>query len=228
MNHPSYTRAALFFVIVIIATLASPENGSAAEKVRGSGVVRTEQRLVPHFTTVESACIANVVIERGEHDSITVEAEDNILPLIETKVANRKLTLTTKNNASISITKGISFRITARELSGVSISGRGRVVANKVDAKSFAVNISGSGGVELGGKAESLNVTIGGSGSVNSLRMPVRTADVEVTGSGKIFVHASERLVANIVGNGSVEYAGNPQVTKRITGTGRVYPRPGN
>src|SRR5688500_548776 len=98
MNQSSYTRAASSFVIAIIAMLVPPANGSAGEKVRGSGVLRTEQRLVPHFTTVESACIANVVIERGEHDSITVEAEDNILPLIETKVANRKLTLTTKNN----------------------------------------------------------------------------------------------------------------------------------
>jgi hypothetical protein len=208
--------------------LVSAGTTFAGETVRGSGVLRTEQRLVPHFTTIESACTANVVIERGEHDSITVEAEDNILPLIETKVTDRKLTLTTKNNASISITKGISFRITARELNGVSISGRGRIVANRVDAKSFAVKISGAGGVELGGKAESLDITISGSGSVNSLRVPVRAAEVELTGSGKVFVHATDRLVANIVGNGAVEYAGNPHVMKRITGAGRVYPRPGN
>jgi hypothetical protein len=226
MNHRSGSRAASF--IIFIAMLVLPGAGFAGEQVRGSGVVRIEQRLVPHFTTIESACMANVVIERGEHDSITVEAEDNILPLIETKVADRKLTLTTKSNASIGITRGISFRITARELKGVSISGTGSVVANKVDAKSFAINISGTGKVELSGKAESLDVTISGSGSVNALRMPVRSAEADVTGSGKIFVNAADRLIANIVGNGYVEYAGNPQVTKRITGTGRVYPRPGN
>jgi hypothetical protein len=199
--------------------------GCEAETVRGSGVVKSETREVKDFGIIESAGSGDVRVERGDTDSLTIEADDNILPLIETMVHDGKLKLKTKNNVNLSTTRPISYRITTRRLDGVTIAGSGNVEATNVEAKSFAIAIAGAGNVNASGTADSLDITITGSGSVDALRLPARTVKAVVTGEGRITVSAAEKLEANIVGDGSIDYVGSPQVTKHIVGSGRVSPK---
>jgi hypothetical protein len=224
MNHPLPIRIPLF--LGMIALLALSGMGCEGETVRGSGVMKTESRDVKDFSVIECTGSGDVRVERGETDSLTVEADDNILPLIETTVKDGKLKLKTKNNVNVSTTKPISYRITARQLHGVTIAGAGDVATTNVEAKSFAITIAGSGNVSASGTTDSLDITITGSGSVDAIRMPAKTVKAVVTGEGRITVSASEKLEANIVGDGSIDYVGNPQVTKRVVGSGRVSAKP--
>ena len=46
-----------------------------------------------------------------------------------------------------------------------------------------------------------------------------------MAGAGQVVVRAEKTLKASISGAGSVEYIGDPQVTERISGAGRVRRR---
>ena len=58
--------------------------------LRGSGDVITETRQVSNFTRIELDGSGDVEIVFGNKESITIEAEDNIMPLIETKGIKRE------------------------------------------------------------------------------------------------------------------------------------------
>ena len=191
-------------------------------RVRGSGVVKTESRDVNGFSEIALSAIGEVHVERSDKDSLTVEAEDNVLPLLETTVKDGKLTLSPKNNSSISPTKPIVYRITARQLDAVSISGSGSMNATNVHAKTFSIAVSGSGKVNASGKADSLKIGISGSAAADTSNLPVASARISVSGSGKVVVNAKETLDVSVVGSGSIDYLGNPKIQKRITGAGRV------
>lgn len=202
--------------------LLVPCPGCNGETIRGSGVVKSETRDVADFSEIESAGSGDVRVERGDEDSLTVEADDNILPLIETTVKDGKLKLKIKDNVSVNTTKPILFRITTRKLNAVAIAGAGNLDAKNVDATSFSITISGSGAITASGKTETLAITISGSGSVDTLGLPAKSVEATVTGDGDIDVHAAEKLDVNIVGSGSIEYSGSPQITRRIVGSGNI------
>lgn len=51
---------------------------------------------------------------------------------------------------------------------------------------------------------------------------PVKTAVVNISGSGDARLRVSEALDVTITGSGDVEYHGDPQVNSNISGSGKV------
>ena len=218
---------ALVLALICAVVVASAIAGCAelnTQTVRGSGVVATETRDVSGFSGVQVTGHGNVVIEQTSTDSLSIEAEDNILPLLETTVENGVLHLRTKRGVSLQSTRPVHYRVTVKSLTGVGISGSGDVKATNVDTDRLAARITGSGSADLAGRADQLEVTIAGSGSWNAADLKSKTARVTISGSGDAAVNAADRLDATITGSGSVQYAGNPTVEKRITGSGSVSP----
>ena len=59
---------------------------AAAETLAGSGRLVTETRAVSGFTGISLAMPGHVEVTQGDTESLTVTADDNVLPLIETVV----------------------------------------------------------------------------------------------------------------------------------------------
>jgi hypothetical protein len=202
-------------------------NGCAtgcADRVRGSGVVKVEPRDVAGFSEVKVRGSGDVTIavDSSGTESLTVEAEDNLLPLLTSDVEDGVLVLGVREGANVSATRPIRYRLTARELNGVSVSGSGSVRASGINAAKFVASISGSGGMDLSGAADEMRLTISGSGSYDAAHLRAKSARVKISGSGDANVNASESLEAHISGSGSVRYGGNPKVEKHIAGSGSV------
>ena len=60
---------------------------SACGVVGGSGKVETETRQVSGFTAIDLTGTGEVTIEQGETESLTIEADDNVLPALTSKVS---------------------------------------------------------------------------------------------------------------------------------------------
>ena len=193
--------------------------------VRGSGVMASETRPVSGFSEVALSGTGDVHIAQSGQESLTIEAEDNLLPLLETFVDQGRLTLRTKPGVSISPTRTIRYRITVARLDAASISGSGKIVAEGVDSDRFTTSISGSGSMTLAGKAKAIDLSISGSGSYDASNLVSRTGRVSISGSGSGVVNASEELDVAISGSGSVEVLGKPYVEQHISGSGRVSMR---
>ena len=117
------TRIAVVAAAVALAPLAGCQ--ALGPQVVGSGVVATEDREVAAFHALAVSGAADVIITPGDAPALTIEAEDNLLPLIRSDVEDGKLVLGFKPNTSVRTTRPVVFRLTARELDAVSFSGSG-------------------------------------------------------------------------------------------------------
>ena len=198
-----------------------------AERVTGSGVIKSEQRQVAGFNEVKlrGSGELTITVDPDGPESLVVEADDNLLPLLTSEVRGDELVLGIRNNTNIHATRPIRYRVTAKELNAIGSAGSGSIRASGIAAKRFHADISGSGGMDLSGSADEAEFTISGSGSYDAAHLRTRAARVRISGSGDATVNASEQLEANIAGSGSVRYAGNPKVEQHIAGSGSVARR---
>lgn len=210
-------------VLLLLLFVTACDDVLDAGGVRGSGDVITESREVSGFSEIAVLGSGVVVVEVDGTESLTIEAENNIMPLLTTEVRNGRLELGPKS--SISPTRQITYTISAAALEGVSISGSGDISATGVDADSFTVEISGSGRVEPTGTTTELTVEIAGSGDYEGEGLVAQLGEVTVSGSGNVFVNVTDQLDVTISGSGDVRYMGSPSVSSSISGSGEMSQR---
>ena len=190
---------------------------------RGSGTMAIEARDVSGFSEIDLSGSGMVLVSVTGTESLTVEAEDNILPLLTTEVSDGRLIL--GENQSILPTRDIVYTVTVINLEAVTVSGSGSVAAVDVAANRFEVDISGSGTVTPEGVSERLDVSISGSGAFKGEALVSATGTVSVSGSGEALVNVTDDLDADVSGSGTVGYIGDPTVSTSISGSGEVSRR---
>ena len=213
-----FVRRAFF---VLLGALSA---SSCLVGVQGSGNVVTESREVSGFNEIVLGGSGRVEVEVTGTQSLTIEAEDNIMPLLETQVSDGRLVL--GNTRNISPTVDVVYTITAATLDGLDISGSGVVVATGIDGTDFNVDISGSGNVQLEGTLSALlTVSISGSGEFDGESLTSPEGRVDVSGSGSAVVNVTDSLAVDVSGSGDVEYLGSPSLDTDVSGSGTVSPR---
>jgi hypothetical protein len=192
--------------------------------VRGSGNVITEMRDVTGFSEIVVGGSGVVRVDVTGTESLSIEAEDNIMPLLETTVTNGRLVLDTTR--SISPTVDVVYTITAATLEGLEVSGSAAVDASGIDATDFSVHISGSGDVVAAGTLDGLlSISISGSGEFDGESLTAPDGNVEISGSGSAVVDVTENLEVSVSGSGNVDYLGTPAVDIDTSGSGNVSQR---
>jgi len=211
---------------------------------RGSGNVITQTREVEDFTAIEMDYPAQVTVTQGDSVSVQIEAEDNVLPGLQTRVRNDTLEVFYKvsEGKHVNPTKAVKITIVVKDLKevdfesageltlngietdelDVSVSGAGNLKVNDLVAKEFAVNLSGAGSMHANGEANDFKLTISGFGSFNGKDLQTTTTRITLSGAGSATVWVEDELDATISGAGSVNYYGSPSVTKRVSGVGNV------
>jgi hypothetical protein len=213
-----------------------------AERIRGSGKIVSEPRNVRGFSEVSLRGSGELTISQGNTESLTVEADDNILPKIDTVVEGDKLSIGVERGVSISPSRTIRYTLTVRDLSNVELSGSGTIRAGAVRSDDFQIKlsgsgeiridglsassvrsqISGSGDIELRGKVFQQEVRISGSGDYIASELQSDSTSVATSGSGDARVWAEKELSVRISGSGDVDYQGDPSVSKHVSGSGNV------
>ena len=200
--HAINRTSALFISLVAIVVLGSAAWGEREEPVQGSGVAKTEPRDVGEFDKVHLNGSPNVNIVIGDQRSVTVTADDNLLPVIDTVVEDG--TLVIGGNQSYRTRLGVTVEITVPSLDAVAVHGSGDVKAKGLDAEKFKAEIQGSGDISVAGRAEELEVEIQGSGDVKLDELAAKRAAVEVLGSGDSTINVSDELTVHVAGSGDV------------------------
>jgi len=199
----------------------------SSQRVEGSGVAARESRSVSGFTSIEIAGAADAAVSFGDTESVVVETDDNILPLITTEVSGGKLVINTRSNTNFSTELGIKVTVTMKELEAAEVSGSGNMTLIGVPGGAVQVEISGSGNITAAGVADSVEVNLDGSGNILCGELQAKTAVIRLDGSGNVAVYASQSLDAAIGGSGNVQYGGDPtQLQTSVTGSGSIDPMP--
>lgn len=191
---------------------------------QGSGNVVTESREVSDFTEVDLEGSGQVDLEVTGSETLSIEAEDNIIPLLETEVRDGRLHLGARS--SVSPTTEIIYTMTATNLDGIAVSGSGQIKVVGVDSTDLRIKISGSGDVEVTGEVSGmLSVSISGSGGYSGEGLLAANGSVDVSGSGNAVVNVTDNLDISLSGSGDIEYIGEPSVDIDESGSGSVIQR---
>jgi hypothetical protein len=197
-------------------------SSSQGDTSNETGGVTSEARDVSGFNEVELKGVGNLSLEQTGSESLTVEAEEDVLPKIRTEVENKRLIISPERNTSINTTKPINYKLTVKDLNTLEVSGSGNVEAEDINTDELAVTIGGAGDVEIRGSADSQEVEISGSGEYRAGDLESKEATIDVKGSGLATVNVSDELEAEVSGSGSVEYIGDPTVQQEVSGAGEV------
>jgi hypothetical protein len=213
-----------------------------AETVKGNGVVRTQARTASGFTGIALAIGARVELKQGASESVIVEADENLLPLIATKVDGGSLEIRpVRDNLNLQ-SNAIKVTVQARQIDALAIGGSGAILADalkagplklelggsglidirRLDADRLHVAIGGSGNVKLAGTAKRASVSIGGSGNVDAPSLIAQNAQVSVAGSGDATIAVRSSLEATVAGSGNIRFRGDPSVSQTTVGSGRI------
>ena len=214
----SFATLAAVVLIALVTAGCSSGGGGGTE---GSGNVQTQTRQVPPFTAIDFSGAGTVTVEQTGTDSLQVEADENIQPLLTSEVQGTTLKLGVRPDANIGRAT-VNYRITVAQLGGIVLSGAGTVTATGVDGADLSLANSGAGSVTVSGRTEALNVDLIGLGAVDARGLVAQTADVSVGGAGTATVNAARTLDARITGVGNIVYVGNPAVTQNVSGFGTV------
>ena len=110
------------------------------------------------------------------------------------------------------------------ETVSIKHSSSGNVRTILEDGIKLNAILSGSGRIDLSGEAVKVDYTLNSSGRIDALNLVSFDAIASSSGSGKIFVWATDFLEATISGSGDIIYRGDPRLSFRITGSGSLRP----
>ena len=166
--------------------------------------------------------MGEVSISEGAEESLSIEAAGNLLPSLTSDVVDGTLRLGHRTGVEILPDSPIRYKVTVKDLAGVTLSGAGMIIADGVDAPELAVDLSGSGVVRLSGSAERQQVDVSGLGRYEAAGFESDVVTAAISGAGEAFVIARRELDVNITGSGTLTYSGDPQVRQSISGSGKV------
>jgi hypothetical protein len=196
------------------------ENG-----LRGSGIAKTETREVTGFSSISSKSFGKITVQQTGKESLTITADDNILPLLESRVADNILYLTIAKDVNMNPRKPIEFVVDVKSLKSLNIDGFGSVEVKGFQGKNLSVSLNGMGSITIAGSVDVLQLNLAGVGNFNGEEFKTKQATVKHSGVGSAVVNVSEQLDATVSGVGSVEYIGSPQVRKSVKGVGSLKKR---
>jgi hypothetical protein len=231
------------FALPVPAHAVTITIGGDGNMVAGSGKEVGVARQVGAFSQLRLDSSVDVQAHQGTTPSVTVHADDNIEPLIETAVDGDTLVVRMKKGSSFRTHHKVVVDVVFTSLTAVqqrgsgdlhidkisgpkfesSISGSGDLNIENAQVGAFALSIAGSGDVIISGSADEARFGIAGSGDINARNFPARKVSISISGSGDAHVNATEALEAKVAGSGDVTYSGRPKdVSRRVSGSGSI------
>ena len=218
----------LFLVLAASLTTACQFDINLGQ-VNGNGNVLTEERPVSEsFTAIRGSAGLDVVLEQGDEAKIVVEADENLLDIIETEIVEGKLKIGTKEN--IGRSKAKKVYVTYTSLNTIEASSGADVIANSVVksenltldcssgsdlevdifAKYVIAETSSGADLKVSGKATNLDASASSGSDLNAKDLLVINCTADVSSGAEITVNVKEKLISETSSGGDVHYYGNP------------------
>ncbi len=106
----------------------------------------------------------------------------------------------------------------------VTIIGAAKGDIESLQETNLTLDVSGNGELRCSGNVTELTLNSSGSGKFDCEDLIANNVKITVTGNGDAVVHAVDSLNVNISGSGSVQYIGDPEIKKQVTGSGTIKP----
>ena len=201
--------------------------GGTGPQIEGTGVMKTEVRPLEPFTSIVLTDIESslLVIERTGEESLTVTAEENLLPMFISEVRDGVLYLSFAKGNSFH-GKRPTYKVTVKELRHIHVQGGVAIEAKNLESEKLSILVEGAAAGNLSGRVDDLTIEIKGAGMLSAGDLKAKRAKVSVQGAGQVTVNASGELDAEVSGAGMIWYIGEPKLKSNVNGLGLIKRKP--
>ncbi len=234
----------ILIALVVATTITSCHFDINLGQIDGNGNVVTEERYVSSgFDQVKGSAGIDVFLTQGTEEKIVVEADENLVDIIETEIVNGRLTIGTSNNKSIGRCKSRKVHVTYVSLNSIAASSGADVIANSV-VKNETITLDASSGADLEvevlakevyaetssgadirvtGKASKLVADASSGSDLDAKNLKVLKCNAEASSGADVTVNVKENLKASASSGGDINYYGDPAaVTNNGSRSGSV------
>jgi len=226
-------KAVLLFIFSFFL-MVSCEKNSVGDCFKSTGSVSTVERPVTGFHTVVLKDNVNLVLNKDNSNSITIEAGKNLLSKIISEVNDSVLTIQNTNSCNWvrSYDTPITVYLTFANLDTIQYQSIGDIrsidtihmdnltinvtegsgeINFIVEAKTLYCNIHyGTADIKMRGNANVCYVYSNSFGLINNLDLNADLVYLNNRGSNDVYVKANKTLGVTIENIGNVYYKGNP------------------
>ena len=232
------TRVIIATIVALLLTSCRYDI-DLGDGIDGNGNVITEKRTINEsFTKIEVSRGIEVIVEQDSNTAIEVEADENIIKHITTKVENGVLVIST--DESIDSAEAETVRVKMPVINGLE-SSSGSNISSKSTLKGTNIAVKSSSGSEIeatleydGVKSESTSgseITLSGktlklqshssSGSeINASNLLVNDVIAETTSGSTTTVNPLVSLNAKASSGSSINYTGTPKTISKEENSG--------
>lgn len=221
--------------LILLAVVFS--SWSPKKEIKGSGKNLKAEREVTSFEGINVNNAIHVFLSQGNEESVEVEADDNIVPYIQTRVWDQILYITLKGNEQIhnfSPKLPINVYVTLKNLreikahSASSVKGESAFTAEKLElnissaatlkleikTQTLDVEISSAANVTLTGNAYSMKADLSGACHLNASDLETQKTDIDMSGASGAKIKVKDELQYDVSGASRLTYEGNPRIYK--------------
>ena len=219
-------------------------NGRVFSNTPGAYGDVEENRSVSNFTGINAFGAFEITVVKGSTVSLTIKANDYVIPYVRSEVKNGMLYLNLHENAPDSVyNRIVKVTVTMKDLDNISLLGVCKITSNDLfTPKSFIgvcrgfssiniklnvngdtrMNVSGLSEIDLVGSTRNLTIYASGSSDFIAKDFIAGTAIVNSSGNSDVSVNVTNTLIVNSSGNSTVNYKGSPAITINKTGNSTV------
>jgi hypothetical protein len=167
-----------------------------------------------------------VQVAASESESLSIQADDNLIPLIKSDVSNGVLRVYGDTDRGFSTKNEIKMKLVVKALESIEIKGSGDVFGESLTGDKLDIIVRGSGDVGFKSlKANEIAVAVKGSGDIKVLSLAAKNVTAQVHGSGDISLGQMDASDAklSVHGSGDVKAEGkSDRVDIEVHGSGDV------
>lgn len=194
--------------------------------VDGNGRLTTEERITTDFAGIEVNGSFDVFVDTGSQTSVLIEADENLLDHIKTKVRGNNLVIDTYRDRCLRSDHRIIVHVSTPQIEEIILNGSGKINCSRFQATEVSVKLRGSGNIDLSyAQVDEARFELSGSGLITGA-VDAYSADLLLEGSGEIRIDGSAHVAdMDIIGSGNIK-TGNLTVDNckvNITGSGNAY-----
>lgn len=198
------------------------------------------------FQRLEISGSADVRLQQGDRDEVFISGDEDMQKSVQVLLRGNRLEVQPSGGWKFWRSSRLQMEVTVRNLEqlelsgngevhapatfraerlGVSISGSGLVRFDDLQAQRLHFAVAGSGEGQLRGQLNLLSLAISGKGKLMAEQLRSERAVVAISGVGQAQLWVTQSLNINIMGVGTVDYWGNPQLTRSSSGVAKINPR---
>lgn len=208
--------------------------------IGGNGKVQEHSYVLEPFHSMSIKGSFEVHICRAKNYSVTLIADENLIPVIHIQSADSVLEIYPEKN--IIRSKELKLIINTPSINKIVLSGASEIISDSiintnqlyinisgtgrlqlaVETNIININISGGADMNLKGKTNQLLISITGIGKIEAEKLIAENCTLDISGYGHALLNVKNQLNMNISGYGRVTYIGEPIIKQSITGSLKI------